>query len=151
MRFFLSISIMFFLLLTGCAGNKVPASKFSRIDKKVGNFTKHLKESLFKATDNGLFSIEVLLFEGNLKLGRNDFDIVIHDISDNDVEDADIKILARMPENGIKVKPGMQYYRSGLYSVSKLELTMPGHWELLITVKKDHSQDRVVFDFPNIQ
>ena len=151
MRMLLSIFIMCILLLTGCAGNKVPISKFSREDRKVGNFTKHLKESLFKATDNGLFSIEVLLFDGNMKLGRNDFDIVIHDISDSDVEDADLKIIARMPEKGLEVKPGMTYLRSGLYSVSKLELTEPGRWELHIKVKKDHSQDHVVFDFLNIQ
>ncbi len=151
MRVLVSILVMGFLLFTGCAGNKVPASKFSRIDQKVGDFTKHLEESLFKATDNGLFSIEVLLFDGNLKVGRNDFDIVIHDISDKDVEEAGLEIIARMSESNIKIKPRIGSLQPGLYSVNNLELSMPGHWELLITVRKDHSKDKVVFDFPQVQ
>jgi hypothetical protein len=61
------ILIISFLFLLSCAGGKVPLSKFTRIDKKTGNFTKHLDESIFKITEKGMYSVEVLLYNGNLK------------------------------------------------------------------------------------
>jgi hypothetical protein len=105
LRIFTLISLLVFLFSTACTSYKVPVSKFNRIDKKVGNVTKHVEESLFKVTDKGLYSVEVLLFDGNLKVGRNDFDIVIHDMKDEDVEGASVKVIAQIPESDIKVKP----------------------------------------------
>jgi hypothetical protein len=142
---------MLAFLFTACAGNKVPISKFQRIDKKVGNFTKHVKESLFKVTDKGLYSAEVLLLDGNLKVGRNDFDIVIHDRNDDDVEDAYIKIIALMPKNQLEAKPSIRSSRPGLYGIYKLNLPRAGHWELFIQISHNKLKDSVVFDFSNVQ
>ena len=151
MRVLVTIFITVFLFITGCAGNKVQISDFKRMDKKVGKFTKHMEESLFKITDKGLFSVEVLLFDGKLNVGRNAFYIVIHDSKDNDVSEAELKITARMSENDIEAKPGITGSQPGLYDVNNLELTRAGHWELFIQVRKGNNEDKVVFDFPDVQ
>jgi hypothetical protein len=145
------LTVMLAFLFTACAGNKVPISKFQRIDKKVGNFTKHFEESLFKVTDKELYSAEVLLFDRNLKVGRNDFDIVIHDRNDNDVEDAYIEIIARTPKNQFEAKPNIMGSLPGLYSIYKLNLPRAGNWELFIKISHNKLEDSVVFDFSNVQ
>jgi hypothetical protein len=129
----------------------VPVSKFNRIDKKVGNVTKHVEESLFKVTDKGLYSVEVLLFDGNLKVGRNDFDIVIHDMKDEDVEGASVKVIAQIPESDIKVKPRISGTIPGLYGIYNLNIDPAGHWELLFKIRKGRNEDSVVFDFPDVR
>jgi hypothetical protein len=150
-RGFVIFIILAFLPYSACAVNKVPISEFHRIDKKMGSYTKHFQESLFKATDKGLYSVELLLFDGNLKTGRNDFDIVIHDSKDDDVEGATLEIIARMPENRIEAAPKIKGSLPGLYGVHDLNLNMGGHWELLIQVSKDGKEDRVIFVFPDVE
>lgn len=146
------MTLLGFLLFAACATGKTPISKFQRIDKKFGEFTKHMKESLFKVTDNGLYSVELLLMDGNLKVGRNDFDIVIHDNKDGDVEEAELEIVSSMPISGIEAGPQIRGSSvPGLYSIANLNLTKAGHWELLIRIKKDGKKDSVVFDFPDIR
>jgi hypothetical protein len=145
------MTLLGFLLFAACATGKTPISKFGRIDKKFGEFTKHMDESLFKVTDNRLYSIELLLIDGNLTVGRNDFDIVIHDNKDNDVEGAELEIVSSMPTGGIEASPKIKGTSvPGLYSIENLNLAKAGQWELLIRIKKDGKKDSVVFDFPDI-
>jgi hypothetical protein len=146
-----SIIVMISLLfLTSCASGKVPVSKFTRIDKKTGNFTKHLDESVFKISEKGMYSVEVLLFDRNLRAGRNDFDIVLHDRKDRDVENAELRITARMPGSGLEAKPRITSSIPGLYSLWNLDLVKAGSWELMIHIKDGDYEDSVVFDFPDV-
>jgi hypothetical protein len=144
------ILIISLLFVSSCASGKVPISKFTRIDKKTGNFTKHLDESIFKITEKGMYSVEVLLYNGNLKAGRNDFDILVHDSRDRDVENAQIRVVARMPGGSLEVKPRITSSLPGLYSLWDLELTGAGNWELMIHISDGDYEDTVVFDFPNV-
>lgn len=144
----LIISLPF--ILSSCATGKVPISKFTRIDRKTGNFTKHLDESIFKITDKGLYSVELLLFDGNLKAGRNDFDIVVHDNKERDVENAELRVIARTPEHDLEAEPRITSSVPGLYSLWNLKLIRAGQWELMIYIKNGGYEDSVVFDFPDV-
>jgi hypothetical protein len=144
-------------LYAGTTGSKkktfkrVPYTEFKRIDKKFGKLTKHFEESLFKITEKGLYGVEVLLFEGNLNVGINNFDIVIHDSKDHDVGGAELKVISRMPEEGNIAEAKVKGSIPGLYSIDELDITTSGHWELVILIKKDGNEDSTVFDFPNVQ
>lgn len=170
MRALISMFSVVFFLFTGCASNqvriseiketdettgnltnKVQISDFKRLDKKIGKFTKHMEESLFKVTDTGLYSVEVLMPGQNLKVGRNAFYFAIHDSNDNDISGAQVDITARIPGSDIEEKPGMLDPKPGYYDVSNLVLKQAGRWELLVTFRIGNNEDKVMFDFPDVQ
>jgi len=136
---------------TETSTNKIQISDFKRLDKKIGKFTKHMEESLFQVTDKGLYGVEVLMPGQNLKVGRNAFYFAIHDSRDNDVSGAEVDITARIPGSDIEAKPGMLDAKPGYYDVSNLVLKQAGRWELLVKMKIGNIEDRVVFDFPDVQ
>jgi len=116
------------------------------------HFTKHYKESLFQTTENRLFSVELVLPERMLKLGKNDFDLIVHDRADRDLAGATLSVKGYMPEMGHSVEqsPTIKEKGGGLYHVSDFYITMPGHWQIIVKVQKDGSSDIAVFDFPQV-
>ncbi|BCB95584.1 hypothetical protein JZK55_05060 [Dissulfurispira thermophila] len=115
-------------------------------------FTKHYEESLFNVTRNSLFSVEVVMPEGHLKVGKNNIDLIVHDKSDRDVVRANIRVDAYMPDmgHGIDIEPVIVEKGGGLYQVRDISLTMPGHYQLIVTVQRGSETDRAVFDFPQV-
>lgn len=112
-------------------------------------YTKHYNESLFKITDKGEFSIELLLNEKEHKIGENVIGIVIHDKNDEDVEGAKItvNILAEGKSTGsaATIEKG-----DGLYIIEGVNQQRDGRWDLLIKVKKKGIEDWAVFIFPDV-
>jgi hypothetical protein len=120
-------------------------------DSEKARFSKHYEGSIFKVTEKGLFSIEMLVKE-ELKTGVNALDIIVHDASDKDVVGAEISVVPWMPEmgHGVSQKPTVVERGGGLYRVGDIIFIMGGHWELRITVNKNTTEDRAVFDFPEV-
>ncbi len=135
------------ILITSCTFLKNTVEEHTHV-----GFTKHYKQSLFQITENKLFSIEMVIPEGHLKVGKNDFDLIIHDRTDRDLVEAKLNIEAYMPEmgHGIDVEPEIQEKGGGLYKVKNFPITMSGHWQLIVTVSKDNAKDKAVFEFPQI-
>lgn len=117
-----------------------------------GKFTRHYAESLFKVTENGLFSIEMLILGRELKIGINAVDIIIHDAKDHDVLGAEITVTPWMPEmgHGVSEKPAVMERGGGLYSIENIVLTMGGLWDLRVKVKRGDDEDTAVFSFPDV-
>lgn len=138
--------LIFLILFTGCASAPMEPHEH-------GEFTKHYEESLFKVTENGMFSIEMIIKEEGLKAGINAVELIIHDKNDRDVIGADISVTPWMPEmgHGVFEKPVITEGGGGLYTVENIILVMGGHWELKVHVKADDIVDGAVFDFPDVQ
>jgi len=115
--------------------------------------TKHYENSLFKMTDKGLFSVEVVIKEKDLKIGVNAFDIIVHDNNDKDVVGATITVVPWMPEmgHGVFEKPVIKERGGGLYSVENITLIMGGRWELKMKIRKGTLEDTTTFDFPDVK
>ncbi|HAM53584.1 MAG TPA: hypothetical protein DCP92_23915 [Nitrospiraceae bacterium] len=115
--------------------------------------TKHYEQSLFKITEKGLFSVEMVIKENELKAGVNSLDIIVHDKNDKDVVGAKITVAPWMPEmgHGVFEKPVVRERGGGLYSVDNIILIMGGRWELRIKIKKGAVEDSVSFDFPDVK
>jgi cytochrome c peroxidase len=111
---------------------------------------RHSEKSLFKLTENKLFSIELMITEKELRKGAKKVEIIVYDRGGNDVEDAEIKIAPRMPETnkGLSNEPVVFEKGGGFYEVDNVILDMTSHWELRIAVKKYGVEDAVRFDFP---
>ena len=119
---------------------------------EAGQHTKHYEQSLFKMTDNGLYSVEMVIKDKDLKVGVNTLDIIVHDKSDKDVAGAEIKVVPWMPEmgHGVFEKPVVKERGGGTYSVENVILIMEGRWELRLKIKKNNTEDNVTFDFMDV-
>lgn len=118
-----------------------------------GTFTKHYKESLFQVTEQREFSVEIVVQKEELKVGYNSAKLIIHDRNDHDVEGAEITIVPWMPDmgHGVKAKTVITDKGHGLYEAENIEFSMTGRWEWKITIKKGTVEDKVLFEFPDIQ
>ena len=95
-------------------------------------FTKHFTGSIFRITENGEFSIELIPDEKEYKIGKDVIGIVVHDKHDGDVENADIEI----SYEGMSESPIIKEKGEGLYIIKKLDLKREGHWSFQMTIKK---------------
>ena len=119
---------------------------------EAGQHTKHYEQSLFKMTDSGLYSVEMVIKDKDLKVGVNTLDIIVHDKSDKDVAGAEIKVVPWMPEmgHGVFEKPVVKERGGGTYSVENIILIMEGRWELKLKIKKNNTEDSVIFEFQDV-
>jgi hypothetical protein len=134
--------IFYSALLAGCAttGEKP-------------KFSKHYADSLFKIAESGLYSVEMVIPDRELSVGRNAVNIIVHDKNDAEVMGAGLTITPWMPEmgHGVLEEPEIVERGGGLYSIENVVISMPGRWELRIKVVKDGVEDRAVFDFPGVR
>jgi hypothetical protein len=133
----------------------LPLASFAAetIQSSSGPHTKHYEQSLFKMTEKGLFSVEMVIKEKELKVGVNTLDIIVHDKNDKDVVGAEITVVPWMPEmgHGVFEKPVVRERGGGLYSVENIILIMGGRWELRIKIGKGTVKDAVTFNFPDVK
>ena len=135
------------VLLSGCS------APVMQTHSHKGEFTKHYGESLFQITEKGMFSVEMVMKEHDLKTGVNVVDLIIHDKNDRDVVGAEITVTPWMPDmgHGVFEKPVITEKGGGLYTVSGIILVMSGHWELRVNITKDSMVDSTVFDFTDVK
>lgn len=137
------------IVLCGCATDDI-FSRFHNKNEKIDGFTKHFTESLFDTTEKRLFSVELLLWDGNLSTGENRVYLIVHNNEDKDVAGADIAVVAKNKGTGSTVKAAILDNGDGLYSIKGLTLDRPGDWEISVTVTKDGRSDRTLFSFPHV-
>jgi hypothetical protein len=116
-------------------------------------FTKHYEESLFQVTGKGMYSVEMVIKEHELKTGVNELDVIVHDKDDSDVVNAVVTVTPWMPGmgHGVFEEPSVEEKGGGLYSVKNILLIMSGHWELRVNINRDGMEDIAVFDFPDVK
>jgi len=121
--------------------------------QKHGAFTRHYESSLFQVTKMGMFSVEMVVREHDLRTGVNTVDLILHDKNDKDVIGARIEVTPWMPDmgHGVFEKPSVKEKGGGLYTVENIILTMSGRWELRVSVTADGMKDSAAFDFPDVK
>ncbi len=131
----------------------IPSRSYAHAEHsaKKGVFTKHFNESLFKISEKGLFSIEILMDEKEYKIGKDVIGLIVHDNHDDDVEGAAIAIAVLPAQESAAIKsPVVKEKGEGLYTVANLNLQRADNWELKIKVKKKKAEDFVIFNFPDV-
>ena len=134
MKLFMSLMIM--IIAAGCT------AKGEQIHQQ-GDFTRHYENSLFKKTEAGAYSVEMMIKDKMFDVGVNAADIIIHDRNDKEVVGADITFTPWMPEmgHGVFTAPGITERGGGLYRVEDVTLVMGGFWEMRIEIEKDNVKD----------
>ena len=105
-----------------------------------------------RTTDKGLFHIRLSSSGEILKNGRNEVAVHVTDDKGLAVEGAQIDIVPWMPEHhhGAMWPPATIEQGNGSYR-SVIALTMPGRWELKITISKGNLSDNATFNFPDVK
>ncbi|MBI5665904.1 MAG: c-type cytochrome [Nitrospirae bacterium] len=106
--------------------------------------------SLFKMTENDLFGIEIKIMEKGPGNEGNKAEIIVYDSSGNDVENAEItiKLKGRETGNGVSGTVVITEKGGGFYSADNILFRENGPREIIITVRKDGTEDTAIFDFP---
>jgi hypothetical protein len=120
--------------------------------QEEGKFTRHYADSKFVITEDGRYSVEMLVIGDTLKVGMNSLDLVVHDSNDHDVMGAEVEVTPWMPEmgHGVKEVPVVTDRGGGLYSAENVEISMPGMWQIRVKVNSEGVEDSAVFHFANI-
>ena len=142
----LSLMILGLVSWTGCA-----TTQTAQDDGGMhAPMTKHYGDTLFKVTDNGEYSVEVLLPDQKVEMGVNKVDIIIHDKKDGDVAGADITVTPWMPsmEHGVMEKPVVNEKGGGLYTATNVVFSMTGDWELRLEITSGSTTDTVKIPMP---
>jgi len=116
--------------------------------------TRHHKESLFKVTDGGKFSVEMLVKGGKFHKGENRADIIIHDSKDADLEGGIVNARIWTLGKGIRTSPPLKVYEisGGRYRIKNI-VPPGGVWGIYIHVTREglmrweNISDEVVFLF----
>jgi hypothetical protein len=144
----LVVLILLTLACTDCATDD-SLSRFKRVDDKVGGFTKHYSESLFRVTARSYYSVELLLPGGVLSAGKNEFHLIIHDRDDKDVPGADISASVRSAGGtGAEAKVIVTDEGGGLYRGNVSLPDSAEELELFIEISQDRITDSTVFLIP---
>ena len=121
-------------------------------EMRQASMTQHYEDSIFKVTDNGEFSVEVLLPDKKLEIGANRVDLIIHNREDHDVAGARIMVEPWMPAvgHGVMEKPIVNEKGGGLYSVSNIIFSMTGDWLLRLEISSGATTDTVKIPMPAV-
>jgi len=114
--------------------------------------TQHYEGSLFKVTENGEFSVEVLFPDKKVEMGVNRVDLIIHNKQDKDVTGARITVAPWMPSmgHGVMEKPVVNEKGGGLYNLSNVVFSMTGDWELRLEIASGSTTDKVNITLPPV-
>jgi hypothetical protein len=105
-----------------------------------------------KITEKGLFHVKISSKGELLKFGRNEIILSITDAKGINVEGAKVEITPWMPEHGHGSlwPPTITEQGNGRYR-AVIALTMAGHWQLKVSIRKGDLEDSTVFEFPNVK
>ena len=147
-RAMLSLMILGLVSWTGCATTQTAPDDGGM----HAPMTKHYGDTLFKVTESGEYSIELLLPDQKVEMGVNKVDIIIHDKKDRDVAGADITVTPWMPsmDHGVMEKPVVNEKGGGLYSATNVVFSMTGDWELRLRITKGSTTETVTIPLPPI-
>ena len=115
--------------------------------------TQAIGDSLSQVSTKGLFKVEMSILGKNLRVGKNNAEILVRDKDGKEVKGARVTVLPFIFQHGEStlVKPKVTEKAGGRYSIEDIYFENQGHWVLKITIGKDGQEDSVTFDFPEIK
>ena len=147
-RAMLILMILGLVSWTGCASTQTANNNGGM----HAPMTQHYEDSIFKVTENGEFSVEVLFPDKKVEMGVNNVDLIIHNKNDMDVTGARITVTPWMPSmgHGVMEKPVVNEKGGGLYNVKNVIFSMTGDWELRLVIASGSNTDSVKIPMPPV-
>lgn len=109
--------------------------------------------SLIKQTRNKVFVIQMSLPEKGLSVGFNELNLSVKSPEGGAVGNAVVTVRPWMPGmgHGVTVVPVIKEEGVGVYRAEKVGFSMPGYWQLIVSVTQKDRQDEAIFEFPDIK
>ncbi len=135
-----SILLIVTLYLLSCATTYTP------------KMVQHIKGSVFKATDHGYYTTELVMRPKQPVVGKNKADLIIHDYEATDTPGLNITAIPYLTNKGItsKEKPIVKDAGRGLYLIENIYFHTHGKWELRLKIRGPEMDDTVVLPLPEI-
>lgn len=97
-------------------------------------------------SDEGSFTIKVRMEPSRPVIGDNAVMLTVLDRTNNPVEGAVVEVVPWMTahSHGSSRKTVVKERGKGVYFVEDVTFTMAGDWDLLITIRKDQTEDRAI-------
>lgn len=108
----------------------------------------HFKEGITKVSENGHFSIEIVLEPLKPKIGKNSVKVYLHDAEGKDLEDAKVELEVWNKNKGAfsTEKPKTKETEQGEYIIRNVIYDAPDIYELRVKVASGKESDRAVFE-----
>lgn len=135
------VSIITVLTVLGCATTYKP------------EMVQHIKGSVFKATDSGYYTAELVMKPKQPLVGANKAQLIIHDYEATDIPGLKISVTPYLPAKGIQSKetPKVKDAGRGLYLIENIHFPESGNWELKLSIKGPYKDDTVVLALPEVK
>jgi hypothetical protein len=110
------------------------------------------EESINKASENNKYKVELIPPADGFSVGTNELSLNVSDAKGNGVTGAVIAITPWMPGmgHGVMLTPTVTETGKGNYKAENVGFSMPGHWELIVSVSKENIDDKATFTFADI-
>ena len=108
----------------------------------------HFAEGITKVSENGLFSIEIVLEPLQPKVGKNKIKVYLHDADGKDLEGAKVEVEVWNKDRGVlsKDKTKTRETSDGEYIISNVVYDFAGKYEIRIMVIKGSESDKAIFE-----
>jgi hypothetical protein len=139
-------ALLLALAFLGCAEMKAPPLRTYQPE-----MVQHFKGSVFKATETGYYTAELIPRPREPVVGKNDADLIIHNYKAEDLPGLQIEVTPYMPETNVvsPQKPVVDDAGRGLYVIRDLVYSEPGKWALRVKIYGPE-KDSVVLPLPEV-
>ncbi len=121
--------------------------------KYTPKMVQHIKGSVFKATDSGYYTTELVMKPKSPKVGKNRAHLIIHNYESEDVPGLKIKITPYLPARELTSPdvPTVKDAGRGLYIIDNIYFPEPGNWQLRLKIYGEEMVDTVVLPIPEVK
>ncbi len=136
LRFFAALLLLLAAVGTAC-GDSADADSNNE----------HTNDAL--ASETGVFEAHVTATPDPPATGENTLDVHLMDADGNALPGATLEVEPWMPGHGhgSPETPSVEEGSDGMYTVSNVVYSMPGHWEVRIDITHGDTTDRIVAEY----
>lgn len=134
------------VLFVACAGQTKETKTYKP------QMVQHIKGSVFKATDRGYYTTELVIKPSPPVVGDNKAQLIIHDYKATDIPGLDITVVPYLPAKDMESSGKVKVFDAGrgLYLLDDINFSEPGKWQLKLTISGPKMTDTVVLDIPEV-
>jgi hypothetical protein len=138
-----AFALMVIFAVAGCAAGT---------RKYTPEMVQHFNGSVFKATETGYYTAELILRPNPPVVGKNRADLIIHDYRAHDIPGLDITVTPYLVEGNeaSPESPAVKDEGRGLYLIENLHYQRPGKFALRVEIKGP-KDDTVVLPLPEVK
>ncbi len=121
--------------------------------KYTPKMVQHIRGSVFRATDTGYYTTELVMKPKQPLVGKNKAHLIVHNYEGADIAGLRIDVTPVLPSGNLvpDQKPEVKDAGRGLYIIDNIYFPEPGKWELRLKLYGEEMVDTVVLPLPEVK